>query len=343
MEVVDTCPLCKRSESEFLFWNFDRRYRLPGKFGTISCRGCGLVRISPRPTVESIGLYYPDDYGAYEGSPYTMETMRPGDRFGLRDAVRSSVLAHLGYFGDDIKIWQKALGPMFTRIFNKKATYGFTSFPRFVKDGRALEVGCGNGRFLSYLKHHGWNVQGIDLSPYAKDRAKELFDIDVFLGQVEDAPFENDTFDYIHLSHVVEHFFDPVSSMQKIKDLLKPGGTVYVEVPNADAISAQISGEYWYGWDAPRHLFTFSQSTLTRMLTDIGLSITKTETTMWDSFDWAMTYLYEEKAGEALEIRPMIRDKDKATVDQDRREARRRFSRRPDDGDFISYWAIKPA
>jgi SAM-dependent methyltransferase len=341
-EEVPSCPLCGSSDAEFLFWNFDRRYRLPGEFGTISCRGCGLIRLSPRPTVKSIDLYYPENYGAYEGSLGNSEATSL--KFRLRDAMRKAALTHLGYHAETVNPWQRVFGALSLRLFPRGTTYGFGDFfPRYVKDGRALEVGCGSGRFLNILKNHGWNVQGIDLSPVARDRARELFDIDVFLGQVEEAPFENDTFDYVHLSHVVEHFFDPVSSMKKIKDMLKPNGTVYIEVPNSEGISAEISGKYWYGWDAPRHLFTFSPASLTRMVSEAGLRIVKTQTLMGDLFDWSMTFKYEEESGEALATRPMIRDKDKAMVNKQRREARHRFSQRPDSGDSLSYVAVKPA
>ncbi len=48
-EEVKICPLCGEDKAKFLFWNFDRMYRLPGKFATLQCERCGLIRLSPRP------------------------------------------------------------------------------------------------------------------------------------------------------------------------------------------------------------------------------------------------------------------------------------------------------
>ena len=342
-ELVEKCPLCKSGESNFLFWNFDRIYHLPGEFGTIICKTCQLVRLSPRPTVQAIAKYYPEDYGAYV-NPASINAISDGDKLGVRNAIRNTVLSSLGYDAGHLRLWQKILRPLLSRIYYKQGTYGYGDlFPRFVPEGRALEIGCGNGFFLTYLKKHGWEVKGIDLSSHAARQAKELFDIDVFNGEIQDAPYEPESFDFIRLSHVVEHFFDPLESMKSVYSLLKPGGIVYVEVPNAEGIGAEISGPYWYGWDAPRHLFMFTPSTINQTLKDAGFKKVKTRTHLWDSFAWAMNYKFEEESGERLENRPIVRTEDSPQIEQDRREAQTKFSMRPNDGDIISCWAVKPS
>ncbi len=296
-ETVENFPLCSHSKQKFLFWTYDRLYRLPGKFGEFICEQCNLIRLSPRPTVDTIGFYYPEDYGAYRKPTVLMHSVATTYRDRLRDSVRNTVLSSQGYDTGKLSRWQKLFRPLLTKLFHKGATYGYGDlFPSYITGGKALEVGCGNGTFLNILKRYGWNVVGVDLSPHAAQAAKELFDIDVFTGQLEDAPFPENSFDYIHLSHVVEHFYDPLEAMKKVRTLLKPGGTVYIEVPNAEGIGAQMSKEYWYGWDAPRHLFMFTPETLKNTVNEAGLSITKLRTRVWDSFPWADTYIREEKS-----------------------------------------------
>ena len=344
MEIVESCSLCGSERQNFLFWTYDRLYRLPGKFGTLQCEQCNLIRLSPRPTVEAIGIYYPDDYGAYKKPPLTVKQLRDTNRSlgNLRNAVRDTVISGLGYETGKLAAWQTFLRSPLTKLAYKRATYGFGDlFPKFVSNGMALEVGCGTGTYLSFLKYHGWKVNGVDLSPHAAKTAKENFGIDVFLGQLENSPFPDESFDYIHLSHVVEHFFDPLETMKKVRDLLKPNGVVYIEVPNAEGIGAQMSGKYWYGWDAPRHLFMFTPDTLKKILDGAGLNLTKIRTEIWDSFSWADTYIKEDERGEKLEIRQSVRGIDYFKVKGQGISAKVKHFLKPLDGDIISCWATR--
>lgn len=341
-ESVDVCPLCGSSAATFMFWNFDRIYHLPGKFGTYSCDGCGMIRLSPRPTVKSIARYYPEDYGPYN-TEVSINAVGSTNQTGIRGGIRDAVLSDLGYGEDRIAGWQKLLRPVLRRLFFERATYGYGEvFPEFVENGSALEIGCGNGGFLSFLKHHGWRVTGLDLSPFAAKQAKELFDIDVFNGTLEDAPFPAETFNFVRLSHVLEHFFDPLSSLRKVFSLLKPGGKAYIEVPNAVSYGVEAYDQQWYGWDAPRHLFMFSPETLRLTVEKAGLKITKLETAWWDFSEWSMTFKYEDELGEKLPKRPLVRKDDREKINADCIEGKQRFNANGKNGDLIRCWAYKP-
>lgn len=341
-ELVDQCPLCGSREFTFRFWTFDRLYRLPGKFGMITCDGCGLYRLSPRPTPASIGMYYPEDYGAYVTPKST--NGQNGGNGGLKEGVRKSVLAALGYNVGRLSFWQKLFQPVFVRRFYSEATYSYGDrFPRFVPNGRALEVGCGNCTYLSFLKRNGWSVTGVDMSAQAALKAKEAFDIDVIVGQLQDASLESESFDYVHLSHVVEHFFDPLETMRTIARLLKPNGIAYIEVPNGKGLGAEMSGEYWYGWDPPRHLFTFAPDTCRLLMKNAGLSVTKIRTGLTNTFDWEIAYRNEEAAGKVLSRPPELNAEEKAKTEQKAREEKALFVGRPHDGDYIACWVQKPA
>lgn len=341
-ESVDTCPLCGRSDATFMFWNFDRVYHLPGKFGTYSCNGCGLIRLSPRPTVRTIARYYPEDYAAYN-TDVSINAVGIANQTGVRGIIRGVVLSDLGYGEDRTATWRKALLPVLRPFFFERATYGYGEvFPNFVENGRALEIGCGNGGFLSFLKHHGWQVSGLDLSPFAAKQAKELFDIDVFNGALEVAPFPAETFDFIRLSHVLEHFFDPLTSLEKVHFLLKSGGKAYVEVPNAIGFGAEAYGQHWYGWDAPRHLFMFSPETLRAAIEKSGLKISKLETIWWDFSEWSMTFKYEDDFGEKIPNRPLVSDADRAKVDDYKLKGKQQCATDGKSGDLIRCWVYKP-
>ena len=59
------CPLGCAPDDEIVVRGHDRLHELPGEFTVVRCRGCGLLRTTPRPTPEAMGFYYPAEYGPY--------------------------------------------------------------------------------------------------------------------------------------------------------------------------------------------------------------------------------------------------------------------------------------
>ncbi len=340
-EEVEQCPVCLGRQIEFLFWTFDRLYRLPGRFGESRCADCGLVFVTPRPVEEALGYYYPEEYAPHQPPAYTLGGNDTGGLVSkLRTGIRQSVLDELGYQGGKIAFWQRAGRPFFNNVFFSQATYGWGDrFPRFVKDGRALDIGCGNGTFLSYLKHHGWEVQGVDMSRQAANVAKEYFDIDVFVGGLAEAPFSDQCFDYINMSHVLEHVREPRQTIEEVRRLLKDDGILYIEVPNYESFGCESGGEFWFALDAPRHLLSFSPNSLGTLLSLCGFRIVRMTSKVADLFAWDETLRKEEKAGKLLSERP-----DNSALTATRLaflKGRARLGRmlRPLSGDYLCCWA----
>ena len=59
------CPLCLVAEDEPVLSGVDMLHGVPGEYRVIRCRQCGLMRTDPRPTPDTIGLYYPSHYGPH--------------------------------------------------------------------------------------------------------------------------------------------------------------------------------------------------------------------------------------------------------------------------------------
>lgn len=100
-----------------------------------------------------------------------------------------------------------------------------------------LDVGSGRGKFLVAAAKAGAHVSGIE--PYekyitlAKERGtKEGFELDIKQGDAEHLPFDNETFDFVNLSEVIEHVESPERALLEVRRVLKPGGYAYVSVPN---------------------------------------------------------------------------------------------------------------
>ena len=59
------CPLgCARND-KYILTGRDLLHGFPGEFSIVKCRCCGLLRTNPRPAPESMGSFYPDDYGPF--------------------------------------------------------------------------------------------------------------------------------------------------------------------------------------------------------------------------------------------------------------------------------------
>lgn len=105
---------------------------------------------------------------------------------------------------------------------------------RYVSAGdRVLDIGCYTGSLLSMLRERGVaDVQGIDPSSYAAAIAQEQYQVPVTIGSIFD-DVEIGTFDFIIISHVLEHIADLPAFLLRVHSFLRPGGAVYIEVPDA--------------------------------------------------------------------------------------------------------------
>lgn len=153
------------------------------------------------------------------------------------------------------------------------------------KPGKILDIGCGKGLFLAGLKGLGWQAKGVELSETSGQYARSL-GLDICARPVEDCTFEPESFDVITLFHSLEHIPNPTQTLQHIYGLLRPGGILLVEVPNAGSWYAGTFGENWFHCDVPRHLFHFTRDTLTKSIDLAGFRPEKLTTVnvQYDAF-----------------------------------------------------------
>lgn len=118
-----------------------------------------------------------------------------------------------------------------------------------------LDIGCGNGRFLLYLKKLGFkNLFGIELPGKSADRASKIQGLNILIGEIEHVKFETDGFDAITLFHVMEHMKNPLHILKNIKNWLKQDGILIISFPNIASRQAQKYKGLWLHLDPPRHL-----------------------------------------------------------------------------------------
>ncbi len=238
-----SCPLGCKKNDEVILTGRDLLHDLPGEFTVVKCRTCGLMRTTPRPTPETIGFYYPDDYGPYLGT-----------QIGQTEPVSRI---------------KKLLKPLVKRVFN----FNTQRLPSLAP-GRMLEVGCASGAFLHHMANQGWHVQGIEFSEKAAQAAAQL-GYRVHTGPLETAPPPDKPFDLIVGWMVLEHLHDPIKGLQKLREWAKPGAWLALSVPNSGSLEFRLFKEKMYALHLPNHLYHFTPQTLEHVLAAGGWTLEK--------------------------------------------------------------------
>jgi SAM-dependent methyltransferase len=167
---------------------------------------------------------------------------------------------------------------------------------RGLESGRLLDVGCGSGDFLLGMQERGWQVHGLDISPEAVALARQN-GLDVFLGQLFEAPFEDHSFDLVTMWDVLEHLHDPAAYLAQLARLLKPGGRFVVTLPNPRSVDFRLFGQVWTGLDVPRHLYVFSRPVLSALLCRAGLKVASARCIIGGQrvSTWSLEWLIDER------------------------------------------------
>lgn len=138
-----------------------------------------------------------------------------------------------------------------------------------IRSGKVLDVGCATGYFLEVARDRGWDVHGVELSEYSARIAQGKFGDRVHNGTLEDACFDDGSFDLVTLSDLVEHVPDPVIFMGEVWRILNPGGLVLIVTPNVASISERLMRGRWSHYKE-EHLFYFSPQTIRQLLSMAG-------------------------------------------------------------------------
>jgi len=130
---------------------------------------------------------------------------------------------------------------------------------------RMLDVGFNLQDNMNFFRERGWIANGIDIN-------KEVDKIgNTFIGKFEEFPFK-DEYNLIWMSHVLEHFNNPLQAMKKAYDLLSEDGVLYIATPDVDFITKTgLSG--FPHWKKDEHYILWNERALVRELERIGFNI----------------------------------------------------------------------
>jgi len=242
-----TCPVCKTEQVHYIFEAKD--YLVSGKnFSIYECNSCSFRFTNPFPLERDLKVYYDSP----EYISHSTRIRRFSDRI---------------YF-----------------IIRRKNTFDkIKLIGKYQKPGQLLDVGSGVGFFLEMAAIKGWAVNGIEPNYRPKviqESQSNIIVLDsLFSNQLK--PF---SYDAITMWHVLEHIPELQKAFSRVKDLLKPNGTLFLALPNWKSWDAKFYGNEWAAFDVPRHLYHFSQDSVKVLAERNGMVLIKTVPIVWDAF-----------------------------------------------------------
>ncbi|HXD19226.1 MAG TPA: class I SAM-dependent methyltransferase [Vicinamibacterales bacterium] len=150
---------------------------------------------------------------------------------------------------------------------------------------RYLDVGCSTGFVVEAAGDAGWDAVGIDLNPSAIEfgRSRQL---NLCTAALEDAAFEPGSFDVVSLFDVLEHLFAPLQTLRAAVSLLRPGGIVFLYVPNYDSASRLLMGKDAHFIWPTHHLNYYTPATMRDLMAREGLDTVYVATEGLDIVDF---------------------------------------------------------
>ena len=225
-----------------------RHFRTVKGYTLLRCGACGFVTVHPLPDVETVKAHY--------------NATRTGEG---KQQQRGKLVA--GFL-------EKSNNPkrdFFSSVLSKvSAMIGKPALD-------ILEIGSGLGVFVQYANSTGHDATGTEVTrEYAEMSAESLNGRIVHVeGDRYTDRFKPASFDLIYLEHVFEHVLQPEAMLSQIRQLLRPGGVLFLAVPNMDSLSSRLQGRYWAWAVPPDHLYFYNRSNLSLLLEKHGFTVTE--------------------------------------------------------------------
>lgn len=241
-----SCPIC--SSNNLTGYAIDC-FREGPHISRVKCKNCGIVFANPMADESELIQFYKNPY------------IERFQHIRFKEVVKEKI--------------------EFVKTFDRKQIQKEAPHIDFYKtNGRFLDIGCGLGLGLAYAHALGFELYATEYDPVSIDFVKSKFDVQAFQGDLLDAKYPDNYFDFIYISHVIEHVLDPINYLKEMHRVLKPGGILAIGTPD---ISSNL-----YKWyrvfkmmtlsvplviDGLEHTFIFPKNLLYKVCKNQGFNI----------------------------------------------------------------------
>ncbi len=227
------CLSCSVDDWTYIIDGLSSVYDRVNKYSIAECLNCGLSQTSPQPNEAFLMKLYSDSY-SYE-IHHLVSPEKSRRARGLLKVLR----------GFD---------------FSRK---------------EVLEIGCGSGMLLREIKKRGAKITGCEIDRKSCEIANETLGANIISNiQVSEFLDKNShKFDLIAMSHVLEHFQNPVKILKQLRSAIEENGTLLIVVPNLDGAPKTFLKRYWGYWQVPVHVTHFNRHSISRLIENCGYKV----------------------------------------------------------------------
>ena len=195
-------------------------------FQVWSCQNCSHIYVSPQPNEKFYKKYY--------GKSYTNEFDIPEEHEKHRENVFNKTIQAINHYTGH--------------------------------KGDLLDIGAGFGGFLKKAQSSGWNVHGLEFNQARYEMCRKSFpslpNSNFKCSNIENAGYEDSSFDVVVLINVIEHVKNPIDICKRAFDMLKPGGCLIIRWPQFTFRNSLQS--------APEHLHGYTGQSIRHLLINLN-------------------------------------------------------------------------
>ena len=164
------------------------------------CPECGLIYISPRPSLQEVIDLYGHD-----------EAHIPANSHIADDFAKRLYAKH------HLKIINSA-----------------------IKGGSLLEIGAGAGYFLDEARHVGFETYGLEFNPVQANYVRNELNIPCEQSPLSDSVFDGKKFDVVYHCDVISHLFNPIADFKQMNRSLKDDAYLVFETGNLGEVDPKF-------------------------------------------------------------------------------------------------------
>ena len=247
MNKLSECPVCLHT-THIPFMEVVDHMITKEQFPIVSCEKCGFHFTNPIPPKDEIGGYYKGE-------------------------------AYVSHSSSSKGLINRLYGVVRKRTLQQKVSW----VKKYTSGIQLLDVGCGTGHFLNAARMGGYTITGIEPDEDARSFALRENDVET-LNQAALYELSAHSFDAITMWHVLEHVYDLRKDVERLTQLVKPGGTIFIAVPNMGAFDAQYYKSFWAAYDVPRHLYHFQEKDIRSLFNDFDFDVVEVLPMKYDAF-----------------------------------------------------------